>query len=73
MSVKNDITNSGKLAEDGTAGLIASGEINEDVKVYLPECGMNGSGNLVAISTNAPHPAAALLFISWLISAETQT
>ncbi|MEP1535508.1 MAG: extracellular solute-binding protein [Paracoccaceae bacterium] len=59
--------------EDGIGGLIASGEINENIKVYLPEFGMNGSGNVVAIPENASNPAAALLFVSWLTSAETQT
>ncbi|MDA7430638.1 extracellular solute-binding protein [Primorskyibacter aestuariivivens] len=59
--------------EDGIAGLIQSGEMGGHIKVYLPEWGMNGGGNVVAIPKNAPHPAAALVFISWLTSAETQT
>ena len=59
--------------EDGIAGLIESGEINKDIKVYIPDWGMNGGGNVVAIPANAPNPAAALLFVSWLTSAETQT
>jgi len=59
--------------EDGIAGLIKSGEMSSNIKVYLPKWGMNGGGNVVAIPSNAPHPAAALLFISWLTSAETQT
>ena len=59
--------------EDGVAGLIKAGEMNKDIKVYLPEWGMNGGGNVVAIPHNAPNPAAALLFVLWLTSAETQT
>lgn len=59
--------------EDGIAGLIAAGEINKDIKVYLPEWGMNGGGNVVTIPANAPHPAASLLFVSWLTSADTQS
>lgn len=59
--------------EDGVGGQIASGEMNDAIKVYLPEWGMNGGGNVVAIPANAPNPAAALLFVSWLTSAETQT
>jgi len=59
--------------EDGIGGLISSGEINKDIKVYLPKWGMNGGGNVVTIPANAPNPAAALLFVSWLTSAETQS
>ena len=59
--------------EDGIGGQIASGGMPDTMKVYLPEWGMNGGGNVVAIPDNAPNPAAALLLISWLTSAETQT
>lgn len=59
--------------EDGVGGQIAAGEMNDAIQVYLPEWGMNGGGNVVAIPQNAPNPAAALLFVSWLTSADTQT
>jgi len=59
--------------EDMVAGMIKRDEIGENIRIYVPEMGMNGGGNIVAIPRNAEHPAAALLFISWLTSAEAQT
>lgn len=59
--------------EDGIGGQISSGGMAETIKVYLPQWGMNGGGNVVTIPANAPNPAAALLFVSWLTSADTQT
>lgn len=59
--------------EDHMAGLQSSGEIRSDLAFYIPEMGMFGGGNFVAIPKNAPHPAAAQLFIAWLTSPEVQT
>nr|WP_272214225.1 extracellular solute-binding protein [Marinicella sp. W31]MDC2878230.1 extracellular solute-binding protein [Marinicella sp. W31] len=59
--------------EDHLASLQKSGEARKDLKLYVPEMGMNGGGNGVAIPQNAPHPAAAALFIDWLTLPETQT
>lgn len=59
--------------EDHLASLQKSGEARKDIKLYIPEMGMNGGGNGVAIPLNAPHPAAAALFVNWLTSPETQT
>lgn len=59
--------------EDHLAGLQNIGEVRKDIKFYIPNMGMNGGGNGVAIPQNAPHPAAAAVFINWLTSAETQT
>lgn len=59
--------------EDHLAGLQKRGEVRGDIAFYIPEMGMNGGGNGVAIPLNAPHPAAALVFMNWLTSAETQT
>ncbi len=69
--------NDGELAmgpawEDHLAGLQAKGEITKRIKYYIPKFGMKGDGNFAAVPKNAPHPAAALLFIDWLTSAETQ-
>ena len=43
--------------EDHLAGLQNRGEVREEIKFYIPEMGMNGGGNGVAIPQNAPHPA----------------
>ncbi len=59
--------------EDHLAGLQKRGEVRSDIKFYIPSMGMNGGGNGVAIPKNAPNKAAALLFVDWLTSAETQT
>ena len=59
--------------EDHLAGLQKKGEVRGDLKYYIPEMGMNGGGNSAAIPKNAPHSAAALVFIDWLTSADTQT
>ena len=59
--------------EDQLAGLQNRGEVRKEIKFYIPEMGMNGGGNGVAIPLNAPHPAAAMVFVNWLTSPETQT
>lgn len=59
--------------EDHLAGLQNRGEVRKEIKFYIPEMGMNGGGNGVAIPKNAPHPAAAMVFVNWLTSPETQT
>lgn len=59
--------------EDHLAGLQRRGEVRPELKFYIPEMGMNGGGNGVAIPINAPRPAAAAVFVNWLTSAETQS
>ena len=59
--------------EDFLAGQQTSGEVRSELKFYIPSMGMNGGGNGVAIPKNATNPAAALVFMNWILSAETQT
>ena len=59
--------------EDHLYGLQVKGEIDDRIKYYIPEFGMNGGGNYNIVPANAPNPAAALLFMNWVSSAETQT
>lgn len=59
--------------EDHLAGLQNRGEVRGDIKFYIPQMGMNGGGNGVAVPANAPHSAAAFVFVNWLTSAETQS
>ena len=59
--------------EDHLFSLVKKNEIGSHIKLYVPRWGMNGGGNEVAIPANAPHKAAALLFVSWLTSAKVQT
>jgi putative spermidine/putrescine transport system substrate-binding protein len=59
--------------EDHLFSLVKKNEIGGHIKLYVPRWGMNGGGNEIAIPANAPHKAAALLFVSWLTSAKVQT
>lgn len=59
--------------EDYIAALQKRGEVPKTIKVYVPDFGMPGGGNVVFIPANAKHKAAALVFINWLTSAKTQT
>ncbi len=62
----------GPAWEDQLAGLQKEGQIGENVGFYIPEFGMNGGANSIMIPSNAEHPAAALVFIDWLTSPDTQ-
>lgn len=59
--------------EDFLAGNINRGEVSDRFECYVPDFGMNGGGNVVAVPLNAANPAAALVLAHWLSSAETQT
>ncbi|WP_136658709.1 extracellular solute-binding protein [Nitratireductor sp. XY-223] len=59
--------------EDHLAGLQKRGEVRSDIKFYIPAMGMSGGGNGVSIPNNARNKAAALVFINWLTSADTQS
>lgn len=59
--------------EDHLYGLQVKGEIDKRIKFYIPEFGMNGGGNFNMVPLNAPNPAAAIVFLDWISSAETQT
>ncbi|MBW3097949.1 extracellular solute-binding protein [Pseudohoeflea coraliihabitans] len=59
--------------EDHLAGLQNRGEVRKDIEFYIPEFGMSGGSNGVAIPRNAAHPAAAALLVHWLTSPEVQS
>ena len=59
--------------EDHLFNLQNQGEVDERIQFYIPGWGMAGGGNINVVPANAPHPAAALVFINWVSSAETQT
>ena len=59
--------------EDHLANLQRQGSVGRDIKFYIPEMGMAGGGNFVAIMPNAPHKAASIVFIHWLTSPKVQT
>lgn len=59
--------------EDHLAGLQAKGALSKDIKFYIPKFGMSGGANLVSIVANSQKKAAAVVFVNWLTSAETQS
>lgn len=59
--------------EDHLAGLQKKNEIDKRIKYYIPEFGMPGGGNVIGIPANAPNKAAALVFLTWITSAEIQS
>ena len=59
--------------EDMISSLQKKGEISPDIKLYIPDFGMPSGGNLVVVPANAKHKAAALVFVHWLTSANTQS
>ncbi len=58
--------------EDHLRGLQTSGAITPRLKFYIPEFNMPGGGNIAGIAANAPHPAAAQVFLNWLIQPDIQ-
>lgn len=58
--------------QDHLFSLQKQGAITDRLKFYIPKFGMPGGGNVVTVAKNSPNPAAALLFIHWITSAEIQ-
>lgn len=58
--------------DDDTAVSLAKGTLFKRAKLYIPALGMPGGGDSLGIPANAPHKAAAMLFIAYLIEPEVQ-
>lgn len=58
--------------DDQATSTIKSGELFKNAKLYIPEMGLPGGGDSAGILANAPHPAAALLFLNYMVEADTQ-
>jgi putative spermidine/putrescine transport system substrate-binding protein len=54
------------------AGLQKAGAITSRLKFYIPKFGMPGGGNIAVIASNTQHPAASVVFLNWLVKADTQ-
>jgi putative spermidine/putrescine transport system substrate-binding protein len=72
-----DLLNQGAVSliiawDDDTLIAFDKGTIFKRAKMYIPEMGLPGGGDTVGIPKNAPHKAAALLFIDFLTSPEMQ-
>ncbi len=57
---------------DDTQIAIESGLLDSSMKLYMPDFGLFTGGDGIGILANAPHKAAAMLFISFLVSEEMQ-
>ncbi len=72
-----DLLNQGAVSlviawDDDTQIALSKGTLFKNAKMYIPKMGMPGGGDTIGIPKNAPHKAAALLFIDFLTSKEQQ-
>jgi len=58
--------------DDDTAVSLAKGTLFKRAKLYIPALGMPGGGDSLGIPANAPHKAAAMLFVAYLVQADVQ-
>lgn len=58
--------------DDDTQVSLAKGTLFKRAKMYIPTMGLPGGGDTAGILKNAPHKAAALLFLDFLTSKEMQ-
>jgi putative spermidine/putrescine transport system substrate-binding protein len=58
--------------DDDTAVALSKGTLFKRAKLYIPSFGLPGGGDSLGIPANAPHKAAALMFVAYLIEADTQ-
>jgi putative spermidine/putrescine transport system substrate-binding protein len=58
--------------DDDTSVSLAKGTLFKRAKLYIPALGMPGGGDSLGIPANAPHKAAALLWVAYLVEADVQ-
>jgi putative spermidine/putrescine transport system substrate-binding protein len=58
--------------DDGVKDLINKGGLFKRAKMYIPKMGLAGGGDTMGVLKNAPHKAAALLWIGHITSKEMQ-
>ena len=58
--------------DDGVKDFINKGQLFARAKMYIPPMGFAGGGDTMGVMKNAPHKAAALLWISFITSKEQQ-
>lgn len=59
--------------DDGVKDLINKGGLFKRARMYIPKMGLAGGGDTMGVLKNAPHKAAALLWIAHICSKEMQT
>lgn len=58
--------------DDDTAVSISKGTLFKRAVLYIPSLGMPGGGDTLGIPANAPHKAAAILFVAYLVRPDVQ-
>jgi len=58
--------------DDGVKDFINKGQLFARAKMYIPKMGFAGGGDTMGVLKNAPHKAAALLWIAHITSKEMQ-
>ena len=51
---------------------LEAGELFKEIGFYIPEFGLIGGGDVQTVLKNAPHPAAGLVWLSYISSSEGQ-
>ena len=51
---------------------LEAGELFKEIGFYIPEFGLVGGGDVQTVLKNAPHPAAGLVWLSYISSSEGQ-
>jgi putative spermidine/putrescine transport system substrate-binding protein len=59
--------------DDDSQAALANGTLFDRAKMYIPSFGLPGGGDTAGVVKNAPHKAAALLFLDFLTSVDAQT
>ena len=76
-SESTDLLNQGAASlvvawEDEAIAALSTGTLFKRAKSYIPSMGLPGGGDTAGVLKNAPHKAAALLFLDFLTTAEIQ-
>jgi putative spermidine/putrescine transport system substrate-binding protein len=58
--------------DDDTQIALAKGTLFKRAKMYIPTMGLPGGGDSAGVPKNAPHKAAALLFLEFLSAQDMQ-
>jgi len=58
--------------DDNVSDMMAKGNLFKRAKMYIPKFGLAGGGDTMGVLKNAPHKAAALLWIAHITSKEQQ-
>jgi putative spermidine/putrescine transport system substrate-binding protein len=58
--------------DDVAVAMMGNGQLSKAAKLYIPQMGLAGGGDSIAVMGNAAHKAAAILFTSFVVSAPEQ-